>query len=132
LYIKITHHILALIQLIKDVYRAFVRTIGRILRFIGKILKNIYNFLFEIVKSVSKFYATFLEQSLRLALSFGNLGELIFTIIVIFGMVSPSIICYYYYFERWFIIFSTLLSMVLMVTGYKHLNRMKEKVLMNK
>lgn len=71
-------------------------------------------------------------MALRLALKFGNGGELIFTIIGIVLMVSPTIFCYYFYSERWFIVFSTLMTMVLMVTGYKHLSRMKNKVLSEK
>lgn len=129
LYISISHKVVALWQVLKSAWSAFAGSLKKLAWLVAKIFSNIYGALFQIVKSVSKFYANALEHSLRVALSFGNLGELLFTIVVIFCMVSPSLLCYLYYAERWFIILSTLLTLVLMVTGYKHLSRVKERVL---
>lgn len=98
LYISISHKIIAIYKLITDLFKAFLNTVKKILLFLKKLLTNIYNLLFSIIKSISTLYATCLEQSLRLALSFGNVGELIFTIIAIGLMLSPSIFCYFYYF----------------------------------
>lgn len=129
LYISISHKIIALWTLLKNLFYAFISTIKIIFRYMKKMAQNIYRVLFQLVKSFSKFYSNSLQYTLRFALKFGSIGELIFTVIGIFIMVSPSIYCYYYYTERWFIIFSTLMTMVLIVTGYKHLSRMKIRVL---
>ena len=66
------------------------------------------------------------------ALSFGMVGELVFTVVTIGAMVSPSIICYYWVRERWFVIMSSILTMTLISTGYKHLSRLKDSISKNK
>ena len=97
LYISISHKIIAIWEIIKKIWKALKFSVAKFFGFIKSIFVNIYSALFEIVKGISKFYADGLEKSLRLALSFGNVGQLIFTIIVIFLMVLPSIICYFLY-----------------------------------
>jgi hypothetical protein len=73
-------------------------------------------------------YANILEVSLKFSLKFGTIGELIFTVAAITGMISPTLFCYFWFAERWSIMLSILMSMVLMVTGYKHLNKIKASV----
>jgi hypothetical protein len=63
--------------------------------------------------------------SLLFALRFGTVGELVFTVVGIAGMISPFLWCYFCYPERWLLILSILVSMTLIVTGYKHLNNIK-------
>jgi hypothetical protein len=60
--------------MLKSLYFAFVKSVIKILKFVGKILRNIYNFLFGIIKSISRLYSNTLEYSLRLSLKFGTLG----------------------------------------------------------
>jgi hypothetical protein len=60
--------------MIKNLYFAFIKSVIKLLNFIGKILKNIYNFLFRIVKSINRLYSNTLEYSLRLSLKYGTLG----------------------------------------------------------
>lgn len=98
LYISISHKIVALWRVIKSIAVAISKSFKKLLELLKSIVVGAYNFLFSIVKSISSLYSNFLEYFLTFSLKFGTIGELIFTIFIIAGMVSPSIICYYYYF----------------------------------
>jgi membrane protein implicated in regulation of membrane protease activity len=60
-------------------------------------------------------------------LKFGIIGNLIFTIFGLVIMTLPSLIWYFLYSERWYLIVSTIHTMVLIVMGYKHLNKIKSQ-----
>lgn len=98
LYISISHKIVALWRVTKSIAVAISKSLKKLLELLKSIVVGAYNFLFSIVKSISSLYSNFLEYFLTFSLKFGTIGELIFTIFIIAGMVSPSIICYYYYF----------------------------------
>lgn len=74
LYISITHKIQALWILLKNIFKAFVKTIKIILSWMRKLLVNVYEVMRSVVKSFSNLYSNTLEYTLRLALKFGAVG----------------------------------------------------------
>jgi membrane protein implicated in regulation of membrane protease activity len=64
---------------------------------------------------------------MKFLLKFGIIGNLIFTIFGLVIMTLPSLIWYFFYSERWYLIVSTIHTMVLIVMGYKHLNKIKSQ-----
>jgi len=58
-------------------------------------------------------------------LKFGFIGNLIFTLFGLVIMTLPSIIWWFFYQKRWYLIASTIHTMVLIVVGYKHLNKIR-------
>ena len=74
---------------------------------------------------IDKGYYNFLKWALVLSLRYGWMGELIFTIVVLLVMFSPSLVYYWMLNERWLLILSSIWTMILMMIGYKHLRKIK-------
>lgn len=106
-------------------WQSVMAGVKAVYNFIAKLVSQSFSMLVFIARNVSQAYSKVLENALVFALSFGMVGELVFTVVALAAMVSPSLLCYCYFRERWFVIMSTLLTMALMATGYKHLSRIK-------
>ena len=74
---------------------------------------------------IDKGYYNFLKWALVLSLQYGKVGELLFTIVVLVVMFSPSLAYYWMLNERWLLILSSIWTMILMMIGYKHLRKIK-------
>lgn len=60
-------------------------------------------------------------------LRFGLLGNLVFTLLGLLIMTLPTWIWWLFYQERWYLVVSSIHTMVLIVVGYKHLNAIKKE-----
>lgn len=78
-----------------------------------------------IFSNINKLYYVILEKSMAILLKFGLLGNLLFTLLGLLLMTLPTLFYLFAYSERWYLIVSTIHTMVLIVFGYKHLNKIK-------
>ena len=129
LYLKIADIIRKVRDILVTVFKKVFNTLKTVLNAIYSlsvtIFKSIYNGIHAIFSNLNKLYYVILEKSMKFLLKFGLLGNLIFTIFGLMLMTLPSIIWWYFYPERWYLIVSTIHTMVLIVTGYKNLNRIR-------
>ena len=111
----------------KQIYTALRAVFMSIYNFLSSTLQAIYNGIHSIFSNANKLYYLILDKSMRELLKFGFIGNLIFTFWGLFLMTLPSIIWWFIYHERWYLVVSTIHTMVLIVVGYRHLNRIREK-----
>jgi hypothetical protein len=74
LYISISDKIVALSILFKKIFKDLAYLVISLAKLLKKLVSNVYKALASIAKSLSTFYSNSLEFSLRLALSYGNIG----------------------------------------------------------
>ena len=111
----------------KQVYTALRAVFMSIYNLLSSTLKAIYNSIYSIFSNANRLYYLVLDKSMSELLKFGFIGNLIFTFWGLFLMTLPSLIWWFMYHERWYLVVSTIHTMVLIVIGYKHLNRIREK-----
>ena len=126
LYESIARYLVAIWKILVSLWKFTLKSLLAFYNFFTGLLKQGVKMMVLLAKNISKFYSKILENSLIFALSFGMIGELIFTILAIGVMISPSLACYYWNRERWFVIMSSILTMAMIATGYKHLSRIKD------
>lgn len=93
--------------------------------FIGKVIRNLYEGVRAIFSNINRLYYLVLRTSMHFLLSFGVLGNLVFTLFGLIVMTLPSLIWWFFYPQRWYLVVSTIHTMVLIVVGYKHLNKIR-------
>jgi hypothetical protein len=125
LYIYCVQKIIMIKNLIIMLYKATRTFFLFIFRTITSLFKSFYHFILLILKNMNKLYFYLLLSLRKSLIKFGTIGELIFTFIGLFIMISPSLLCYFIHNERWYVIISMIHTAILMVLGYKHLNNIK-------
>jgi len=127
LYLAIADKIRLLKNLLIDVFTTVFNSIKAFFILIGKLFVNLYEAIREVFSNINRLYYFILLKSMKFMLKFGVIGNLIFTIFGLVLMTLPSLIWYFFYSKRWYLIVSTIHTMVLMVMGYKHLNKIKNQ-----
>lgn len=127
MYLAIADKIRLLKNLLIDVFTTVFNSIKAFFILIGKLFVNLYEAIREVFSNINRLYYFILLKSMKFMLKFGVIGNLIFTIFGLVLMTLPSLIWYFFYSKRWYLIVSTIHTMVLMVMGYKHLNKIKNQ-----
>ena len=131
LYIKIADNIRRFVKFLTFVFRKIFTALKTVFEFlynsISAFFHSIYKFIYAIFSNINKLYYTTLKVSMKFFLRFGLLGNLIFTLWGLSLMTMPTWIWWFFYQARWYLIVSSIHSMVLIVVGYKHLQRIRTK-----
>jgi uncharacterized membrane protein YqjE len=131
LYIKIADNIRKLVNFLTYVVRKLLTALRAVFEFlynsISALFHSIYNAIYAVFSNINKLYYMTLKGSMQFLLRFGLLGNLVFTFWGLFLMTLPSLIWWFLYHERWYLIVSSIHTMVLIVIGYKHLQRIKSQ-----
>jgi hypothetical protein len=125
LYLSIADKIRKLKDLIVAIFTALFQSIKSMLAFLGNLITSFYSAIRAVFSNINKLYYFILESSMRSLLKFGAVGNLIFTLFGLLLMTLPSLIWWIFYQKRWYLVVSTIHTMVLIVVGYKHLNRIR-------
>jgi hypothetical protein len=130
LYVQIADKIRKLINVLvvvsKHLYKAVKTVLTAFYNGIVAVCRSVYSGIYAIFSNANRLYFFVLKKSMDFLLGFGLLGNLLFTFWGLFLMTLPSIIWWTLYSKRWYLIVSTIHTMVLIVTGYKHLNRLRK------
>ena len=126
LYISIADKLRKLKDLIVHIFTVVITSIKSVLMFIGRLITSFYEAIRSLLRHINNLYFFILKSCMEYLLKFGLIGNLIFTLLGLLIMTLPSIIWFTLYRERWYLIVSTIHTMVLIVAGYKHLNKIKD------
>jgi hypothetical protein len=127
LYISIADKIRKLKELIVHIFTVVIASIKSVLAFIGRLITSFYEAIRGLLRHINNLYFFILKSCMEYLLKFGLIGNLIFTLLGLLIMTLPSLIWLTLYRERWYLIVSTIHTMVLIVAGYKHLNKIKDR-----
>jgi hypothetical protein len=97
LYLSIVEKLIALKKVIVLVFKAIMNSFKAIYNLIVEVLLTGIKAIRGLLSNFNKLYFMFLLHSRRVLMKFGIIGELIFTVIGLIVMCSPSLICYYFY-----------------------------------
>lgn len=100
--------------------------VNGVIAFFTVIFKSIYSGIYAIFSNANKLYYFILKSTMNFLLKFGLLGNLLFTVIGLVIMTLPTLIWWFVYSERWYLVVSSIHTMVLIVVGYKHLNDIRK------
>lgn len=125
LYIKIADLIRKCRDSLVSFFKFTLNSLKKLFAFSITFFKSIYSGISFIFSNINKLYYVILEKSMTTLLKFGILGNLLFTLFGLLLMTLPTLLYFFAYPERWYLIVSTIHTMVLIVFGYKHLNKIK-------
>ncbi len=125
LYISIADKIRKLKDFIVYLFTVVIKSIKSFLQFIGRLITSFYEAMKSVISHINNLYFFILKSSMQFFLKFGIIGNLVFTLFGLFIMTMPSLIWLIFYGQRWYLIVSTIHTMVLIVIGYKHLNKIR-------
>ncbi len=118
-----------LVVIFKTIYSFLRALIKGVIDVLTAVFRSIYNGVYAIFSNANKLYYFILKTTMVALLRFGLIGNLLFTFVGLLMMTLPTWIWWFFYSARWYLIVSSIHTMVLIVVGYKHLNRIKaEKV----
>lgn len=126
LYVSIADKIRKLKNLIVHIFTVVITSIKSVLLFIGRLITSFYEAIRSLLRHINNLYFFILKSCMEFLLKFGLLGNLAFTLLGLLIMTLPSLIWLILYRERWYLVVSTIHTMVLIVAGYKHLNKIKD------
>jgi uncharacterized membrane protein YqjE len=104
-----------------------MQSIRSVLLSIGRLITSSYEAIRSLLRHINNLYFFILKSCMEFLLRFGLLGNLVFTLLGLVIMTLPSLIWLTLYRERWYLVVSTIHTMVLIVAGYKHLNKIKDE-----
>lgn len=131
LYISIAVKLKILKNVVLKIFKSLYHFFKFVFECLGSFFTSIINGVKMIVNNLNNLYFEMLRIPMKTLLRLGFLGNLVYTIYGLVVMCLPSLVCYCFYQERWFIIVSTIHTMMLIVLGYKHLNRIRKEDVKN-
>lgn len=115
------------VLLFQKVFSVLKTIVNGVINFFIALFKSIYNSVYAIFSNANRLYYFVLKTSMKFLLGFGLLGNLAFTVVGLAIMTLPTLIWWFLYSERWYLVVSSIHTMVLIVVGYKHLNNIKKE-----